>query len=78
MIESYIVSMCEGADDLFAAVLLAREAGLVDAHAGIAAIGFVPLLEMIEELRGADRVLADLLDDRTYPRIVDLRADCRR
>ena len=48
-IETYIVSMCRGADDLFAAVVLAREAGVRD-------IGFVPLLETIEELRHADRV----------------------
>ena len=58
-IESYIVSMCRGADDVFAAVLLAREAGVTD-------IGFVPLLETIEELRHADRVLSELLSDPTY------------
>ena len=53
-IESYIVSMSRGADDVFAAVLLAREAGVTN-------LGFVPLLETIEELRHADHVLTELL-----------------
>jgi phosphoenolpyruvate carboxylase len=67
-IETYIVSMCRGADDLFAAVLLAREAG-------ITSIGFVPLLETIEELRHADRVLTELLSDPTYRGMVAERGD---
>jgi phosphoenolpyruvate carboxylase len=58
-IESYIVSMCRGADDVFAAALLAREAGVTD-------IGFVPLLETMHELRHADRVLSELLSDSAY------------
>jgi phosphoenolpyruvate carboxylase len=58
-IESYIVSMCRGADDIFAAALLAREAGITD-------IGFVPLLETVDELRHADRLLSDLLSDPAY------------
>ena len=62
-IESYIVSMSRGADDVFAAVLLAREAGVTN-------IGFVPLLETIEELRHADRVLTELLSDPTYRELV--------
>jgi phosphoenolpyruvate carboxylase len=75
VIESYIVSMCRGADDVFAAVLLAREAGLVDVHSGVARIGFVPLLETMEELRRADAVLGELLEDPSYRRVVAARAE---
>jgi phosphoenolpyruvate carboxylase len=67
-IESYIVSMCRGADDLFAAVLLAREAGVTE-------IGFVPLLETMDELRHADRLLAELLSDRSYRALVAERGE---
>jgi len=68
VIESYIVSMSRGADDVFAAVLLAREAGVTK-------IGFVPLLETIEELRHADLLLAELLSDRSYRELVAARGD---
>jgi phosphoenolpyruvate carboxylase len=74
-IESYIVSMCRGADDVFAAALLAREAGLLDVNAGTARIGFVPLLETIDELRHAGDLLAEMLEDPTYRRVVSLRGD---
>jgi phosphoenolpyruvate carboxylase len=55
--------------------VLAREAGLVDLHRGLARIGFVPLLETIGELREAGRVLDDLLADPAYRRLVALRGD---
>jgi phosphoenolpyruvate carboxylase len=74
-IESYIVSMCSGSDDVFAAVLLAREAGLVDIHAGLARIGFVPLLETIDEIRDAGAILAQMLEEPAYRRVVALRGD---
>ncbi|MET8626685.1 phosphoenolpyruvate carboxylase [Kitasatospora sp. NPDC004669] len=75
VIESYIISMCQGADDVFAATVLAREAGLVDLHAGIAEIGIVPLLETTDELRAADTILEDMLSDPSYRALVALRGD---
>jgi phosphoenolpyruvate carboxylase len=75
VIESYIISMCQGADDVFAAAVLAREAGLVDLHAGWAKIGIVPLLETTEELRAADTILEDMLSDPSYRRLVALNGD---
>ncbi|MFD3500739.1 phosphoenolpyruvate carboxylase [Streptomyces sp. NPDC058676] len=75
VIESYIISMCQGADDVFAAAVLAREAGLLDLHAGWAKIGIVPLLETTDELKAADTILEDMLSDPSYRRLVALRGD---
>ncbi|GAA2369379.1 phosphoenolpyruvate carboxylase [Streptomyces carpaticus] len=75
IIESYIISMCQGADDVFAAAILAREAGLLDLHAGWAKIGIVPLLETTDELRIADELLDAMLSDPSYRRLVALRDD---
>ncbi|RKN37745.1 phosphoenolpyruvate carboxylase [Streptomyces hoynatensis] len=73
--ESYIISMCQGADDVFAAAVLAREAGLIDLHAGWARVGIVPLLETTDELRIADELLDAMLSDPSYRRLVSLRDD---
>jgi phosphoenolpyruvate carboxylase len=73
--ESYIISMTKGADDLLAAVILAREAGLVDLTSGHARIGFVPLFETIDELRRAGEMVEQLLALPDYRRLVALRGD---
>lgn len=75
VIETYIVSMTKQPDDLLAAAVLGKEAGLVDINAGVAKIGFAPLLETVAELRAADVILEKLLSNPTYRKLVSLRGD---
>lgn len=75
VIESYIISETRGADDVLAAVVLAREAGLIDLHSDIARIGFVPLFETIDEIRNAGKLLNDLLSSAAYRAIVSARGE---
>jgi phosphoenolpyruvate carboxylase len=75
VIESYIVSMTETPTHVVEAAVLAREAGLIDLKRGIADIGFVPLVETIDDLRGSGPLLDGLLHDPNYRKIVSLRGD---
>lgn len=72
-IESYVVSETTGAVDILAAMVVAREAGLVDANAQVARISFVPLFETIDEVRNAGILLDELLSIDTYRAHVRLR-----
>jgi len=75
VIESYIISMTKSANDVMAAVLIAKMAGLIslDGSNSFAKIGFVPLLETVIELKSADKILDDLLSNKSYRKVVDLR-----
>ncbi|HEX6807925.1 MAG TPA: phosphoenolpyruvate carboxylase [Gemmatimonadaceae bacterium] len=60
---SYVISGTEGARDVLAAYLLAKDAGLFVDDAGVESctIPIVPLFETIEDLRRAPAILAELL-----------------
>ncbi|MDH2904596.1 MAG: phosphoenolpyruvate carboxylase [Actinomycetota bacterium] len=73
--ETYIVSMTKGADDLLAAVVLAREAGLLDLTSGLARIGFAPLFETLDELHHAGEIFETMLSVGAYRHLVELRGN---
>ncbi len=75
VIDTYIVSMTKGADDLLAAVVIAKEAGLIDLQSKKAMVGFAPLLETVAELRAADVILNALLSEPSYRELVRMRGD---
>ena len=75
IIESYIVSMSEGVDDVLAAAVLARQVGLVDVNAGVSRLGFVPLLETPTSLAIAGDFLDRMLSCAPYRELVRLRGD---
>ena len=74
-LESIIISMTKGADDVLAAVVLGREAGLINTDNGESLVGFVPLLETVAELHAAGEIVDALLSDPTYRKIVASRGD---
>ena len=73
VIESYIISMTQGVEDVLAPVVLAREVGLVDLAHDTARLGFVPLFETIGDLRSIGSTLRALFAVEPYRQIVDLR-----
>lgn len=79
IIDSYVVSMTRGVDDVLALAVLAREAGLVeiDSSGGStnARIGIVPLLETVHELQAAAEIVGGMLRNREYREIVRSRGD---
>ena len=75
IVESYIISMTHEPADVLAPAILARDAGLVDVARGRADIGFVPLLEEVRELAGADTLIDRLLSQPAYRAIVAARGD---
>ena len=74
---TYIVSMSRGVDDVLAAAVLAREAGLITlAPSGAScAVDLVPLFETTAELRRAGELLDQMLRDSSYRQLVAARGD---
>ncbi|MGH3882899.1 MAG: phosphoenolpyruvate carboxylase [Pseudonocardiaceae bacterium] len=79
---TYIISMAKGADDVLAAAVLAREAGLValapsedPAAGGTCTVDLVPLFETATELRRAGELLDVMLRDPSYRQLVRARGD---
>ncbi|MGH3777715.1 MAG: phosphoenolpyruvate carboxylase [Pseudonocardiaceae bacterium] len=79
---TYIVSMAKGVDDVLAAAVLAREAGLValappggPAAGGRCTVDLVPLFETATELRCAGELLDTMLRDPSYRQLVRARGD---
>jgi phosphoenolpyruvate carboxylase len=77
VIETYIISMTKGYEDVLAPMLLAQHAGLVDlqSSAPYSKVGFAPLLETVAELRAADSILDALLSNPDYRKLVAIRGD---
>jgi phosphoenolpyruvate carboxylase len=75
VVESYIISMTLGVDDVLAAAVLASEAGLIDIHTGRARVGIVPLLETPAELDAGGELLDEMLSHPAYRAIVTARGD---
>lgn len=75
VIDSYIISMTRGVDDVLAPVLLAREVGLIDLTLGIARVGFVPLFETIDDLRAIPTTLETLFAVPAYRRILEIQGN---
>src|SRR3712207_234184 len=75
VVETYIISMTLGVDDVLAAAVLAREAGLIDIHNGRARVGIVPLLETPDELDAGGDLLDEMLSLPAYRSIVRARGD---
>ncbi len=67
--------MTRGVDDVLAAVVLAREAGLIDVQSGLARIATVPLLESGAELAAGGEMLDTLLSIPSYRSLVKARGD---
>ena len=76
VIETYIISMTRGPEDVLAAALLAKLANLICVKENqFARIDIAPLLETVAELRSADSILESLLSNPVYRKIVELRGN---
>jgi len=76
-IDTYIVSMTEGASDVLEVLLLAKEAGLfiADKNYSISSLNIVPLFETIEDLRRAPEIMRKLYSNAVYAKYLNSRGN---
>jgi len=76
----YIISNCALASDVLSALLLAREAGLVDLHGTShqSRLDILPLFETITDLQQAYRVMSTLFENAAYKRHLACRDNCQK
>ncbi len=74
---TYVISMAKGVDDVLAAAVLAREAGVVavSPSGSRCTVDLVPLFETATELRRAGELLDGMLRDPSYRQLVRARGD---
>lgn len=70
---SFILSMARGRDDMLAALVLARIAGLYRPEEGVAAVSVVPLFETLDDLTRCADEMRGALANPAYARYVALR-----
>ncbi|MFM1789472.1 MAG: hypothetical protein RLZZ12_821 [Actinomycetota bacterium] len=76
VVETYIISMTRGPEDVLAATLLAQIAELISLTGEpYSQINIAPLLETVAELRSADTILESLLSNPSYRKCVELRGN---
>jgi phosphoenolpyruvate carboxylase len=71
--ESFIMSMTRGRNDMLAALVLARIAGLYVPERSIASLSVVPLFETLDDLERCPHEMAEAMEDPPYARYLELR-----
>ena len=74
-VDTWVVSMTHGPDDLLSVLLLAKDAALIDVAEDVARLKVVPLFETIEDLRHAARTMEAFWSIQTVRRLVSLQGD---
>jgi phosphoenolpyruvate carboxylase len=72
-IQNYIISKTNDVSDILEAVLLAKEAGLMQPREGRLGLNIVPLFETIEDLRNSGEVMDRLFRLPAYARLLESR-----
>ena len=72
----YIISNCTSVSDVLTALLLAKEAGLLEIENGNvkkSLLDILPLFETIEDLRSCDEVMQNLFNNKSYSKHIAVR-----